>query len=317
MPEKSSKPGTTPWWHKPIVWAGGVGTLVAAGVLTGVLVNVLTPPAQKLAESAEPTVTLTPLNAAPRATSVSKRHNNPKPTPTPTTPPLSVVSEDPLNLDDLGVWTFPDKIPFSSSQLAEANMLLHRALVNITVITRLGNYFYSLGGYAINTETQLVIQNNSDQPVSILDLRVIKNCGPPLSGTFFDSPGQASGMDIRIGFNLDSTDTDAEFANAGPASTWKPGYFESRYITFRPGEQRVLNIQAATTKHACNFSYQATVLEGKTKFYQTIDDDGHPFRVSAFSPCSHYASIYIGGALSMLHHHGRFVKKDPKTFRGC
>ena len=58
--EKPSEPEATQWWHKPIIWAGGVGTLVVAGVLTGVLVNALSPPTQRLIESAEPTVSATP-----------------------------------------------------------------------------------------------------------------------------------------------------------------------------------------------------------------------------------------------------------------
>jgi hypothetical protein len=232
------------------------------------------------------------------------------------------VSEDPLNLDDLGIWAFPTKLPFSSGQLVHANTLLRQALVNIALIPRLANYFYGRGGYAINADTQLVLQNDSDRPVSILDLRVIKNCGSPLSGTLFYSPAQGSDNDIRIGFNLDSADTGAESAEGWNTAIWKPDYFESKYISFRPGQQRVLNIRAVTAKHACTFSYQATVLEGKTKFYQSIDDNGRPFRVNAIidspsnAPCARYASLYVGGPLTMLHHHGDFVKEDPGTYKG-
>ncbi|HET9967955.1 MAG TPA: hypothetical protein VFQ68_06930 [Streptosporangiaceae bacterium] len=147
---------------------------------------------------------------------------------------MSVVSEDPLNLDDLGVWAFPNKIPFSPSQHARADALMHQALTNINLIPHLANYFYALGGYAINADTQLVLQNDSDQPVSILDMRVIKNCGPPLYGTLFYAAGQANDFDVGIGFNLDSTDTDAEFAKGWNTSSWEPDYFESKIISFKP-----------------------------------------------------------------------------------
>lgn len=254
-----------------------------------------------------------PPNKVHRTTSVSK----PKPDPTPTTPPLSVVSEDPLNGDDLGVWVFPSKIPFSSAQLAHASALLHGP------VTDLADYFFSLGGYAKNADTQLVLQNDSNEPVSILDLRVIKNCGPPLTGTLFDAPPQGSDDDVRLGFDLDSADTDAEAAEGWDTARWKPDYFESKYISFRPGEQRVLNIRAVTSRHACIFSYQATVLEGKTKFYQTIDDGGQKFRVTALvdtsskAPFARYAGLYAGGVLTEFHHHhGEFVKEDPKTYPG-
>lgn len=319
LPEKSDESESPQWWHKPIVWAGGVGTVVVAGVL----VNVLTPPAQRLAVSAQPAVTAMPLITVRGAASASKRHGRPKPSPAPTTPPLSVVSEDPLSLDDLGVWAFPSKISLSPSQLAYINALQRQTMVNVNLITRVADYFYALGGYGISADTQIVLQNNSNQPVSILDLRVIKNCEAPLSGTLFDSPPQSSDSEIRIGFNLDSGDTDAESAKGWDTSIWKPDYFESKYISFRPGEQRVLNIRAVTARHACTFSYQATVLEGKKKFYQTIDDDGHPFRVNAIvggrpnAPCARYASLYVGGALTMLHRHGGFVQKNPKTDNAC
>ena len=293
---------------------------MVAGVLTGVLVNVLTPPAQRLTGSAGPTVTLAPLSVVPKATSASKRHRKPKPSPspTPTAPPLSVASEDPLNMDDLGVWTFPNKIPFDSSQLAHANALFH------TSITGMASYFYSLGGYAINADTQLVLQNDSSQPVSILDMRVIKNCGAPLNGTLFYSPNAGADDDVRLGFNLDSADTDAESAKGWDPHAWKPDYFESKHISFRPGEQRVLNIRAITAKHACTFNYQATVLEGKAKFYQTFDDAGQPFRVSALMNkllpyvnvnFARYAALYIGGVAAPTgDSNDDYVKVKPKSY---
>jgi hypothetical protein len=313
-PEKSKSSESTPRWRKPIIWAGGVGTLVVAGILTGLL----TPPAQRLAEPTEPASTTAP-TASPKATSASDHYSRPKSSSTPLTSPLSIVSEDPLNVDDLGVWAFPNKIPFSSSQLNRVNLLLRRALVNVYTITHLANYFYALGGYAINADTQLVLQNDSSQPVSILDMRVIKNCGSPLSGTLFDSPAQGSDDDIRIGFNLDSADTDAESAKGWDTAFWRPDYFENKYISFAPGQQRILNIRAVTTKHACTFSYELVALEGKTKFYQTINDDGQPFRANAIvssgpnGSCARYAALYFGGALSPFHHHGDYIKENPRT----
>jgi len=299
-----SEPEATRWWRKPIVWAGGVATVVVAGVL----VNVLTPPAQRLTASAEPTVTVTASGDATKVASASRGQGKPTPNPTPTTPPLSVVSEDPLNLDYLGIWALPDKITLSPTKLAHLNSL-HS-------VTDRANYFYSMGGYAMNADTQLVLQNESSQPVSILDVRVVKKCGPPLTGTLFDSPPQAGDWDVRIGFNLDSADTDAESATGWNTNAWKPDYFENKYISFRPGQQQVLNIRAVTDSHACTFSYQATVLEGKTKFYQTIDDGGQPFRVTSINSFGRYAALYVGGVYTEwpTHHHGEYVKENPKTY---
>lgn len=322
VPPETNESETTRWWRKPIVWAGGVGTVVVAGVLTGVLINVLTPPVQRLTGPVGPAVAPTEPTVATKANSAGKRHGQFKPSVTSPTKPLSVVSEDPLNLDELGVWVFPDKITLSPSQHARVNMLMRQALVNVYLIPNLANYFYSLGGYAISADTQVVLQDDSNQPASILDMRVIKNCGSPLSGTLFDSPGQSGDDDVRIGFNLDSANTDAEFARGWNTAIWKPNYFESRTISFSPGEQRVLNIRAVTERHSCTFSYRATVLKGKTKFYQTIDDDGQPFRLSAIvygrssTLFARYASLYIGGVMSMIHYHGDYVKENPRTYNG-
>jgi len=313
----------TPWWRKPLVWAGGVGTVVVAGVVTTVLASVLTPTVQKLAGSDGTLPAVASTTAIPAITSHNETTNPAsleKATPgsKPTTSPLIIASEDPLNLDDMGVWAFPQILHFSSSQLIRANALLHQ-----WPLYGLANYFYSLGGYGMNEDTQLVLQNTSNQSVSILDLQVVKDCGPPLSGTLFIAPGQASDDDVRLGFNLDSDDTDAESAAGWDTSNWKPDYFESKFISFSPGEQRVLNIRAATSKHSCTFTYQATVLEGRTKFYQTINDDGQPFRVTAIeetaskAPFSYYSALYAGGVYTQSNNeHGEFVKENPETYPG-
>ena len=309
-PENRSEPEVTPWWRKPVVWAGGVATVVVAGVL----INVLTPPTQKLIASAGPTATATPQNDATKRISANSRHGKATSSPTPATMPLSVVSEDPLNLDFLGVWAFPNKVQLTSVQLAHLNSL--------KLVTDRADYLYSLGGYAINADTQLVLQNNSNQPVSILDLRVVKDCGLPLDGTLFTAPPQANDNDVRIGFDLDSADTDAESATGWDPSTWSPDYFENSYISFEPGQQQVLNIRAVADSHSCTFTYQATVLEGKTKFYQTIDDEGKPFRVTSLVEDSskelfaHYTALYVGGVYTEwpTHYHGEYVQENPKTY---
>lgn len=310
----SSKPEKKPFWRQPLVWLGGVATVVVAGVL----INVLTPPAQRLTSSSEPTVTVAPLTVVPQATSESKRRSRrPKRRPAEAGPPLSVVSEDPLNLDDLGVWFFPGKLLLSASELAHANALLHD-----TFITGFADYLYSFGGYAQNTDTQIVLQNDSKQPVKILDMRVVKDCQAPLTGTLVFGPNAGGDDDVRIGFDLDSPDTDAESAKGWFVNDWKKDYFSNYNISFAPGEQRVLNVRAVTGKYACTFRYMATVLEGKRKFYQTIDDDGQPFRVSAFVTksgdasnidFSKYAAVYIGGVDSP-HKNGNYVRVSPRTY---
>lgn len=99
-----------PFWRRSTLWAGGLG----AAVTTGVLINVLTTQAQRVAQSPVPgpasSGMITP-HAVP-SSRVSAR-----PSPTPSGPPLTVVSEDPLNIGQMIVWVFPNKYLPSTGQL--------------------------------------------------------------------------------------------------------------------------------------------------------------------------------------------------------
>jgi hypothetical protein len=267
-------------------------------VVAGVLVSVLSTEAQRFVSSPAP------------ATSTPSPHR-----PVSTGSPLTVVSERPLNVDEFAYWSFPGRLVLSSNQLADVNSLFLHDPTSLPV----ASYFSSLGGYAIHsTETQVVVQNNRSYSIRIIDMHVIKSCHAPVTGTIFYAPGGAEDTIIGLGFDLDSADTGARIVR-GMSGIQAADYFDKYTISINPGAQQVFRFQASTSRYACTFRYQATILDGKKKVYQLIGDGRQPFRVSVFPVRSNtdflagYSVGYVAGPISPAHN-GAFVRVDPKTF---
>jgi hypothetical protein len=282
-----------PFWRKPLVWLGGLVTVVLGGVLVSVLSN----EAQRFVPP-----------PAPATSTASSDHAG---------PPLMVVSERPLNVDEFAYWAFPDRLALSARKLAYVNSLfLHDGPTSLPV----AHYFSSLGGYAIHSiETLVVVQNNRSYPIRIIDMHVIKSCRAPVTGTIFYAPGGAEDTIIGLGFDLDSADTGARIVR-GMRGIQTADYFDKYTISIGPGAQQVFRFQASTSRYACTFRYQATILDGKKQVYQLIGNGRQPFRVStapAVPPTdlllAGYSVGYVAGPISPAHN-GAFVRVDPKTF---
>jgi hypothetical protein len=148
-------------------------------------------------------------------------------------------------------------------------------------------------------------------------MNVVKDCQLPLTGTLFFGAGGAIDTTVGLGFNLDSSDTEAEQAQGTGVDQWKPGYFVKYTISIQPGAQQVFDLWALTAKYACSYEYQATVLDGSRKVNQIIEDGNEPFRATALRinpqppDLSAYEAVYIGGAGTKT---GAFVRVDPKTY---
>jgi hypothetical protein len=102
QPRKPPVQVKKPLWRRTALWAGGLGTAVA----TGVLVNVLTIQTQRVTQpsvSSSSSSAIAMPSVAPSSLSVRK------PSPSPSGPPLTVVSEDPLNIEQMLVRVFPTK----------------------------------------------------------------------------------------------------------------------------------------------------------------------------------------------------------------
>lgn len=287
------------------IWFGGVATAVTAGVL----INVLSQQAQRVTQPPSPAAVSVSRAAQPSASPGKAISDS-------SGPPLTVVSEDPLNIDQMVVWVFPGEYLPSQFQLKYVNSLIRNP--DSVPWPAFVQWFFSRGAYESGgTSTQLVVQNNRSHPVRIIDMNVIKQCRAPLTGTMFFGAGGAVDETVGLGFNLDSSDTEAEQAQGTGLASWKPDYFTRYTISIQPGAQQVFNLWTVTSRQACTFEYQVTVLDGEKKVTQIIGDGTVPFRATALvnnpsgSSFSDYKVLYLGYAWDPPN--GAFTRVDPKT----
>jgi hypothetical protein len=283
----------TPLWRKPAAWLGGLLTVVLAGVL----VSVLSAQANRILQ--QPSIK----SSSPAREAVG-------------TGPLTIVSEEPLNLESLWDYSFPNRILLDQNQLNHIDTLLFSA-INNPLTGRLPTYFSSLGGYPVTeVNTQLVVQNNGLEPIRILNIYAAKSCGPPLTGTLFFAPGQGGESSVELGFNLDAPDGEARVSDGlHMVSASSPVYFSKYTINILPGKQEVLDMYATTTRYRCSFRYGVTLLNGDKKEYQLIGNGANPFRVSALADIPKYAVIYAAGATSPAPR-GAWTRVSPDKYAG-
>lgn len=275
-----------PLWQLSASWLWGIFTAVLIGVLITVISSALSSPAQKHAP-------LHPKTATAKF-------------------PLTILSERPLNTDNLSVWSLRRHVVLSAAQLRRFNI----KFTHDTSGTAVGKYLAPLGGYPASSDTQVVVKNNRDYAIRIIDMRVAKSCGAPWRGTLFYAPGQAADLTTELGFNLDSQDTDAKVAKYGVVKNSAPDYFSVYTVSISPGKQQVFDMIAVSSHQACTFNYVATILDGSKKVYQPIEDNNRPFRLGAITSLfSKYGVLYIGGPASLNYAaHGRWVRADPRTY---
>ena len=129
------------------------------------------------------------------------------------TGPLTVVSEEPLNLDSLWDYSLPNTMLLDKDDLNHIDTLLFSAVTN-PLTGKLPVYFSALGGYPVTeVNTQIVVQDNGPKPIRILNIYAVKSCGAPLTGTLFFAPGQGGESDIELGFDLDAPISEARISD--------------------------------------------------------------------------------------------------------
>jgi len=164
----------------------------------------------------------------------------------------------------------------------------------------------------------VTVAGNEPGTVTIVGMRVVKSCGPPLSGTLSDSPAQGSGGTIVMGFNLDSA-TDTAEADNGVGITPGSDFFHGHVITLAFGETHTLTINVLTTMHYCRFGFEMSVATPAGLVYETISDNGAPFELSGILRPSAYKALYVGGNDALgykLNTTGAWIREDPRTFKG-
>jgi trypsin-like peptidase len=167
--------------------------------------------------------------------------------------------------------------------------------------------------------TKISVRGNAAEPVRIVDIKIRKNCQPPLDGTYFQSYTQGSPTDnVMLGIDLDATETTVqELALTSGQGLIPVGedYFSLKSIELAPGEKQDLLIGALTKKQSCSFSLQLVIATSSGQFTQDVDDNGKPFEVTAPAPAkaagfglSGYGAAYLGTSTG-------WIRVDPATYQ--
>ncbi|MEO3859561.1 hypothetical protein [Acrocarpospora sp. B8E8] len=146
----------------------------------------------------------------------------------------------------------------------------------------LAEYMRSLGAVDVDAlGTQIVLENAGKTKVRIMGMRVVKECGPPLSGTIFFSIPQGDQLSTTIGYNLDETAPVARSIDEN--DRWGKAYFATHTVLLEPGEQKVFEIKAKTEEYYCEYRFVMKTLRDRITHEELVDNNGKPFRISALS----------------------------------
>jgi hypothetical protein len=284
-PTKAASPPKKPFWRNPVTWLGSVCTLV----LTGVLVNVLTTQAQRIAppDVSAPSSSMH-LTASPGASTSS---NSPEPLPTPFSRAQSsgcpkssgsvpfvdsVYHETSLDIQGQRV-VLPQKVNLSENDLAS--------------LYKEGTGWLSERGAYDGGSAHIELTLTGCQYVRILSMRaVILSRAKPLTGTLFNSAAQGATADVPLYFNLDAA---SPVASVQDSTGRLQPYFANQTFSLSPNEQDTFAINAYADKWAVTWNLDIVYLyEGRT-VNKVIDDNGQPFRVTAvYNSPGKYESSY-------------------------
>lgn len=244
--------------------------------------------------------------SSPADTAVGAAAGGPTASSHPAGPPVVVNDVQVIDNPFSHGTVLPDAVTLSPAQLTQVSQ-------------RNGEDFAALvkEHHGVPVDASLVsvaVTGNADQPVRIVDLKVVnRNCTAPLAGTYFFIGGpQGQGPVIPISFDLDMREPVALTSDGH-------GYFAAHTISLAPGEQVTLAFTSVTKQSYCRYELQLVVLVGSKRMTQTVNDGGKPFEVLTYQPFEKYTKLYVGG----LRHQdadpsrtGSFIAADPATYRG-
>ncbi|MFD4433537.1 hypothetical protein, partial [Nocardia sp. NPDC058497] len=149
------------------------------------------------------------------------------------------------------------------------------------------------------------LRNNTADKVHIIRMTAIKDCGPPIGGTYIRFPTQGGAtFNEQLGVNLDAprayVQEYQEIPGGGIGQLVGDDYFKSRTIVIDPGDSMTFSVTAMVTKYACTFHLEASLSARQGASALRIDQGGKPFRISAQAPprdpaafLSGYDSVYL------------------------
>ncbi|MEO3810085.1 hypothetical protein ABGB17_13885 [Sphaerisporangium sp. B11E5] len=232
-------------------------------------------------------------------------------------PPLTVDLVREERFGDGNSWVFPKAMTFTDQELAELNALPQYSEKQHEWLRRHGAVPPSL------LHAKVVIRGNADRPVRVVGMRAEADCGPPLTGTYFESPGGGDDDSVVIGFDLDSPDPRGQ--EIVDSIEWRGDYFQKKTISLERDEEITVQIVGVTEKHYCEFVVVMEVLSDAALVRQRVDNHGRPFKVSAVVAHDDsgiprvdypaYGALYVGG-LASPGTKGKWTRRDPRAYSG-
>ena len=142
----------------------------------------------------------------------------------------------------------------------------------------------------------LTVRGNWPEKVRLADIVVDKNCGAPLRGSYFQGYSQGAGETIRLGIDLDDPNPVPEEMALTTAGLTPTGddYFAVNTVELAQGESETLTVGAFTKLYACSFSLRLVLATSRGAFFQSVDDQGRSFRVTARARPTATGRIFSG-----------------------
>ncbi|WLS43261.1 hypothetical protein Q3V37_17735 [Micromonospora profundi] len=230
-----------------------------------------------------PPATKSPAEAGPKI--VASVDPSPMPAPA-TSPPVLVENLTSMRSNDATRdFVLPRPLEMTEARLEEFN----RARAEQSFDE--GTWFPGQEAAAVNFGTMtLTLRGNADEQIRITEMRALKRCSEPLSGTYFRGYSQGSGDTLKIGFDMDDPNPVAQrLGYSGSRGLFPTGesFFDMSVVTLEPGEKETLLIGAFTKRQSCTFTIRLVVSTSRGTFFQDIDQGGRPFRITAVAPAQH------------------------------
>ncbi|MFJ4771083.1 hypothetical protein ACIP88_18565 [Streptomyces uncialis] len=140
--------------------------------------------------------------------------------------------------------------------------------------------------------SSILLTNERNQKIKIVNIEIdIVERGSPWSGTLFCIGPQAGAPNMQMLFDLDAAkpvarSTDETMEEVGPP------FFYSRTIDLPERGQETIAVRAVTKRSFVSFQLVVTYVIGQERKVVTVDNNGRPFRVTAFNRTAAGSSSY-------------------------
>jgi hypothetical protein len=170
--------------------------------------------------------------------------------------------------------------------------------------------------------TRVTLRGNARGTVRVVGMRIVKTCGPPLTGAYFAGYSQGGDSSLGMIFDLDQADPHPQpmaLTSAEGAHPLGGDFFDQKTISLTPGEDVTLTIGAFTVRRSCRFTLLMTLATPNGAQTEPITYYGTSFAVTAKAAPTRPGRPYSGYRTALIDK-GRFAQQgwqpvDPAKFK--